>query len=82
MNKAYAGWSDRTNKYYFMFTLNHPVSMKRGVIIIAHRISHETIVVVVNNQSANSKEIFLLFDWMLATTFASWDFLWAMVIID
>ena len=39
-----------------------------SVISIAHRISHGTNVVVVNNQSANSKKISLPFDWMLATT--------------
>ena len=35
---------------------------------IAHRIAHGTNVVVVNNQSANSKKNLLLIDWMLTTT--------------
>ena len=49
------------------------------VVSIAHRISHETNVVVVNNQSANNKFFLLLFDWMLTTTtFVTWDILWAM----
>ena len=51
------------------------------ILIIAHRISHGTNVVVVNNQSANSKFFLLLFDWMLTmTTFVPWDILWAMII--
>ena len=42
---------------------------------------HGTNVVVVNNQSANSKIFELLFDWMLTTTtFVPWDILWAMVV--
>ena len=47
---------------------------------IAHRISHITnVVVVVNNQSANSKNFLLLFDCMLTTTtFVPWDILWGM----
>ena len=50
---------------------------------IAHRISHGTNVVVVNNQSALSKIYLLLFDWMLTTTtFVPWDILWAMVVSD
>ena len=51
------------------------------VIYIVHRISHGTNVVVVNNQSANSKIFLLPFDWMLTTTtFVPWDILWTMVI--
>ena len=49
---------------------------------IAHRISHGTNVVV-NSQSANSKNFLLLIDWMLTTTtFVPWDILWAMVMLD
>ena len=49
---------------------------------IAHRISHGTNVVFVNNQFANSKIFLLLFDWMLTTTtFLPWDILWAMLMI-
>ena len=48
---------------------------------IAHRISHGTNVVVVNNQSANSKIFLLLLDWMrTTTTFVPWDILWTMLI--
>ena len=48
------------------------------LIIIAHRISHRTNVVVV---SANSNFFLLLFDWMFTTTtFIPWDILWAMLI--
>ena len=51
------------------------------LISIAHRIAHGTNVVVVNNQSANSKKFLLLFDWILiTTTFIAWDILWAMLI--
>ena len=47
---------------------------------IAHRISHGTNVVVVDNQSANSKIFLLSFDWMLTTTtFVPWDILWTML---
>ena len=46
---------------------------------IAHKISHGMNVVVVNNQSANSKKNLLLFDWMLTmATFVLWDILWTM----
>ena len=47
---------------------------------IVHRIFHGSNVVVVNNQSANSKNFSLPFDWMLTTTFAPWDILWTMLI--
>ena len=58
-----------------------PVELRELIINIAHKISHGTIVVVVNNQSANSKIFLLLFDWMLTMTiFVPWYFLWAMVI--
>ena len=40
-------------------------------------------VVVMNNQSANSKIFILLFDWMLrmltTKTFVPWDILWTML---
>ena len=46
------------------------------------QMEHQTNVVVVNNQSANSKIFLLLFDWMLSTTtFIPWDILWAMLIV-
>ena len=51
-------------------------------MVIAHRISQGTNVVVVNNQSANSKKNLLLFDWMLTTTtFIPWDILWTMAMV-
>ena len=54
---------------------------KVSTLTIAHKISHRTNVVVVNNQSANSKNFLLLFDWMLTTTtFVLWDILWAMIL--
>ena len=54
-----------------------------AMIYIVHRISHGSNVVVVNNQSANSKNFSLPFDWMLTTTtFAPWDILWTMLLSD
>ena len=50
-------------------------------MIIAHKKSHGTNVVVVNNQSAKNKKDLLLFDWMLTTTtFVLWDMAWAMIL--
>ena len=55
---------------------------RHTVMIIAHRISHETNVVV-DNQSANSQNFLLHFHWMLTTTtFVLWDILWAMVMMN
>ena len=57
-----------------------PLEVDVDVVTIAHKISHGTNVVDVNNQSANSKKFLLRFDWMLTTTtFVPWDILWAMV---
>ena len=50
------------------------------VIIIAHRISHKTNVVVVSIQSNSSKKILLFADWLFTTTFILWDILWALLI--
>ena len=53
------------------------------VVYMPHIISHQTNVVVVNNQSANSKIFLLLFDWNLTTaTFIPWNILWAMVMYE
>ena len=53
-----------------------------AVIIIAHKISHGTNVVVVSIQSNGSKKILLFADWLLTTiTFVPWDILWAMVMV-
>ena len=53
------------------------------VMYMPHRISHQTNVVVVNSQSANSNIFLLLFDWMLrTTTFIPWDILCAMVMYE
>ena len=51
------------------------------LIIIVHRISHGTNVVVVSIQSNSRKKIVLFADWLFTTTtFVSWDILWTMLI--
>ena len=65
----------------YQYADNYMAYLCRFVIIIVHRVSYGTNVVVVNNQSENSKKFLLPFDWMFTTTtFVPWDILWTMLI--